>query len=59
MNINWGKINPLEGMVIAIHEDGQKNVWKWIEGMGDPLQRVRYRFIYFEAMKLIENGKKK
>ena len=47
-------ISPLENMMINLKEEGQQNVWQYIESIKDAKQRCATRRLFFIAIDKME-----
>ena len=52
-------INPIENMIINIKNEGQKEIWNYIETEKNPLERCEKRKLYWRALNImLKEGEK-
>lgn len=51
------KFNPVDNMMLNIVEEGEEFIFRNIEYIIDPLERIKQKGIYFEAIKRLKERK--
>lgn len=56
-HFKFHQLNPLENMMLNIQNEGQKEIWSYIETEKDPLKRCEKRKLYWKALEKMLKGK--